>query len=62
MQEQTKASTVALRSGTRIEVKAIPSHWQLPQAVEVKSALRPLSFFQNVVLPEHGVPFSPLND
>jgi len=62
MQEQTKASTVALRSGTRIEVKPKPCHWLLPQAVEVTSAVRSLSLFQNVALPEHGVPFSPLND
>jgi hypothetical protein len=62
MQEQVEASTAALRSGTRTEVKVIPSRWQLPQVVEGKSAVRPLSFFQNVALPEHGVPFSPLND
>ncbi len=50
---------------TRIEVRTQAGRWQQPETVKLQPAFvpsQPYSFFYNVILPESGVPFSPLND
>ena len=62
---QTQTKTNARRNGARLEVKTETGRWQQPEAIELKSASatgQTFSFFQNLILPERGVPFSPLND
>jgi hypothetical protein len=52
-----------LEKKSGVKLPAQPEHRPQPEAIELVLTPRaPLSFFHNVILPEFGVPLSPLND
>jgi hypothetical protein len=66
MQTQTKLRVIsAPQEAEHILVKVETNLCHQSEAIEIKPANIPsqrFSVFDNIILPERGVPFSPLND
>jgi len=65
MQTKIKSNAALPGNTTRLEVGIVSVHWQQPVVVKTQPTSelnRPVSRSDDGRFPNHGVPFSPLND